>query len=95
MGKNPGNLNLETVYSATGDAIPVGQGSILAALDNGFTTIQADNVVLAAGIDRQPRHRAINYIYLDDVGTVTATAHDSIWISQGDLYPEQRAEHGC
>jgi hypothetical protein len=65
--ESAGNLNLETVFSATGDAILSAAGSIVAALDNGFTTIQADNVVLAAynGTIGNTVSGSINYIYLD------------------------------
>ncbi len=84
--KSIGNLNLETVYSATGDAILSAQGSILAALDNGFTTIQANNIILTAfGTIGGIVNGGINYIYLDNAGTVTATAYRSIWLSEGDL----------
>ncbi len=83
---NLGNLNLETVYSATGDANLSAQGSILAALDNGFTTIQAHNITLLAdGSIGNIVNGAINYVYLDNLGTVSAIAYDSIWVSEGDL----------
>ena len=43
------------------------QGSILAALDNGFTTIQAHNITLTAtnGTIGNIVNGAINYVYLD------------------------------
>jgi hypothetical protein len=86
VGKNLGNLNLETVYSATGDANLSAQGSILAALDNGFTTIQANNVTLLANVSiGNIVNGAINYVYLDNLGKVTADAYQSIWVSEGDL----------
>ncbi len=86
VGKNLGNLNLETVYSATGDANLSAQGSILAALDNGFTTIQANNITLLANATiGNIVNGAINYVYLDNLGTVKADAYQSIWVSEGDL----------
>jgi hypothetical protein len=86
VGKNLGNLNLETVYSATGDANLSAQGSILSALDNGFTTIEADNITLLADASiGNIVSGAINYVYLDNLGTVKAIAYQSIWVSEGDL----------
>ncbi len=35
-----GNLNIETMFSQNGSVILSAQGSIVAALDNGFTTIR-------------------------------------------------------
>jgi hypothetical protein len=83
---NAGNLNIETVYSATGDANLSAQGSILSALDNGFTTIEAHNVTLTAEATiGNIVNGAINYVYLDNLGTVKAIAYQSIWVSEGDL----------
>ncbi len=83
---NLGNLNLETVYSATGDAYLLAEGSILSALDNGFTTVEANNVTLVADATiGNIVNGAINYVYLDNLGTVKAIAYQSIWISEGDL----------
>src|SRR6202000_1697391 len=48
VGQNPGNLNIETVFSQQGNANLKAAGSIIAVLDNGFTTIQANNVTLTA-----------------------------------------------
>ncbi|HET6237314.1 MAG TPA: hypothetical protein VFE41_20495 [Acetobacteraceae bacterium] len=86
VGTNLGNLNLETVYSATGDANLAAAGSVLSALDNGFTTIEAKNITLLAnGTIGNIVNGAINYVYLDNLGTVKADAYQSIWVSEGDL----------
>jgi hypothetical protein len=85
---NAGNLQLETVFSQTGNALLIATGSITAALDNGFTTVQANNVLMEAlnGTIGNIVNGSINYIYLDNPGTVEAIAHGNIWISEGDLF---------
>ena len=83
-----GNLNLETVYSQNANVILAATGSIIAALDNGFTTIQAaTNISLTAttGTIGNIVNGGINYIYVENGGTVFGTAAGNIWISEGDL----------
>ena len=92
-----GNMNLESVFSQTANAVLTAVGSILNPLNNGFTTVEAMNIVLDAQtgtignlVGGGPQ---INFLNVDAThigaggqdGTVTADALGSIYIYETTL----------
>lgn len=86
----PGDMNIESIFSATSDAFLVADGSILDALNNDFTKVKAHHIDLTAkglngnaGTIGQGGAPA-NYLDVNGLTSVTAVAAGSIWISQTD-----------
>ncbi len=96
VGGRPGNLNVESIFSAGGDARLWADGSIIDALNNDFTKVEAQNVYLnAGGTIGDIVGGAINYLDINasqtPSGSLTAAAGGNIWISQTtlDMYVKQ------
>ena len=86
-GAGPGNMNIESVFAAGDNAYLKADGSIFDALNNEFTKVRADDIVLTAlgGTIGNVVLGTPNFLDVDASGTLDATAHGSIWISQTTL----------
>jgi hypothetical protein len=83
-GGTAGNMYVESVYSETGVASLVADGSIVDALNTDFTKIKAVSIILAAGDAIGEAGISPDYLELDMAlsGTVYATAEGSVWLAE-------------
>lgn len=76
----PGNLNIESVFSATGNAVLAATGSILDAFNNDFVKVKAARIFLTT--TNGTIGALGNYLDVDAADRITANAGGSIWISE-------------
>ncbi|BCS96179.1 hypothetical protein DSLASN_18110 [Desulfoluna limicola] len=83
-GNTAGSMYIESVYSESGIAHLVADGSIVDALNTDFTKIKAVSIVLEAGGAIGEAGLSPDYLELDmaQSGTVKATANGSVWLAE-------------